>query len=58
MDSFEKKVKEEFDKLDRDYDGLKLILDNTKDSYVCDCERNYGKACKYPDRYKNEGCND
>lgn len=33
-----------------------FINTNTKDSYICDCGRNYGKTCKYPDKYRNGGC--
>lgn len=55
-DKFEYKLKEEFDKLDKDYDGLQLVLDNIKDSYVCDCEKNYGKNCKHPNKYRDGGC--
>lgn len=25
-------------------------------SLICDCPRNYGRACKKPDKYKNGGC--
>lgn len=28
-----------------------------EDHYVCDCTKNYGKACKHPDRYVEGGCN-
>ena len=24
---------------------------------ICDCEKNYGKSCKYPQKYNNGGCN-
>ena len=27
-----------------------------KDKYRCDCDTNYGKDCKYPDKYKDGGC--
>ena len=27
-----------------------------KDSYVCDCDKNYGKDCEYPDNYRAGGC--
>ena len=55
---FESKLKEEFDKLDKDYDGLQLVLDKIADSYICDCGRswNTGKSCMFPDRYRNGGC--
>ena len=23
---------------------------------VCDCEKNYGKTCKHPEKYKDGGC--
>lgn len=26
------------------------------DNYVCDCMKNYGNICKYPEKYKNGGC--
>ena len=54
-DPFEQ-LKEEFDKLEKDYDGLQLVLDSIKDNYVCDCMKNYGKTCKYPEKYRKEGC--
>lgn len=25
-------------------------------SLICDCPKNYGRACKKPDKYKNGGC--
>lgn len=25
-------------------------------SLICDCQRNYGRACKKPDKYKSGGC--
>lgn len=60
VDRFEKKIKEEFDKLEKDYDGLQLVLDSMKDSYVCDCGKgfpwNFGKVCKYPEKYRDGGC--
>lgn len=29
----------------------------TKDhSLICDCPKNYGRACKKPDKYKSGGC--
>ena len=40
---FEYKLKEEFGKLEKDYNGwqsrLQLVLDSIRDSYVCDCEK-------------------
>ena len=29
-----------------------------KDSYLCDCDKawNFGKLCKYPEKYKDGGC--
>lgn len=58
QDTFEKRLKEEFDKLEKDYDALEFILDKAKDSYLCDCEKkfNFGKLCKYPEKYKDGGC--
>lgn len=58
QDEFEIKLKEEFDKLDRDYDVLEFVLDKAKDSYLCDCDKdwNFGKLCKYPEKYKDGGC--
>ena len=29
-----------------------------KDYFVCDCEVNYSKSCKHPDKYQNGGCNE
>ena len=55
-DIFENKLKEEFNKLEKDYDGLHLVLDKIKDNYVCDCMKNYGKICKYPEKYRGGGC--
>ncbi|MNR66748.1 hypothetical protein D3C85_1904060 [compost metagenome] len=26
------------------------------DYYICDCGKNYGKKCKYPEKYRNGGC--
>ena len=26
------------------------------DNYTCDCEKNYGKNCKYPEKYRDGGC--
>lgn len=49
-DTFENKLKEEFEKLEKGYDGLQLILESIKDNYVCDCMKNYGKTCKYPEK--------
>lgn len=28
-----------------------------EDAYVCDCEKNYGKDCKHPEKYREGGCN-
>lgn len=38
--------------------GLPLWFDTylIQDNYIYDCENNYGKNCKYPDRYRNGGC--
>ena len=55
-DKFEYKLKEEFDKLDKDYDVLQSVLNSIRDSYVCDCEKNYGKNCMYPEKYRDGGC--
>lgn len=97
-DEFEKYVKEEFDKMIKDYDRIHDVLwgalenralsdykkeveeihnvsekiisegraggfllsiginDLLTDKYICDCEKNYGKACKYPEKYKDGGC--
>lgn len=27
-----------------------------KDNYLCDCDNNYGRGCKYPDKYRDGGC--
>ena len=53
---FENTLKEEFDKLEKDYDGLQLVMDSIKDKYVCDCHKNYGKDCLFPDKYRGGGC--
>ena len=37
-----------------DVDVFELILE---DNYICDCEKNYGKDCKYPEKYREGGCN-
>lgn len=29
-----------------------------EDSYICDCHRAYGKMCKYPQKYREGGCNE
>lgn len=29
---------------------------NLEDNYVCDCTKNYGKTCKYPEKYRDGGC--
>jgi hypothetical protein len=57
-DGFESKLKEEFDKLEKDYDVTEFVLDKAKDSYLCDCGKkfNFGKLCKYPEKYKDGGC--
>lgn len=26
------------------------------DNYICDCHRNYGKDCLFPEKYRKEGC--
>ena len=33
-------------------------LESMDCSYVCDCNRlwNFGKICKYPEKYRNGGC--
>lgn len=28
-----------------------------EDSYICDCHKNYGKKCLYPEEYREGGCN-
>ena len=28
-----------------------------KDKYLCDCHRNHGKDCLFPEKYRKEGCN-
>ena len=56
MNDFEKKVKEEFDKLDADYDVVELVLGVVKDHYICDCDGRSGSDCKYPDKYKRGDC--
>lgn len=27
-----------------------------KDKYICDCHRNHGKDCLFPEKYRKEGC--
>lgn len=27
-----------------------------KDNYVCDCMKNYGKDCLFPEKYRDGGC--
>lgn len=93
QDDFEKKLKEEFNKLSKDYDRVHNVLwgalagyereayemrctsekiisegragefllsiginDLITDKYIRDCDRDYGKLCKYPDKYKNGKC--
>lgn len=31
---------------------------DVEDYYVCDCMKNYGKACKNPSKYREGGCNE
>lgn len=33
--------------------GEKLEFVN---KHICDCEKNYGKDCLYPEKYENGGC--
>jgi len=33
--------------------GEKLEFVN---KHICDCEKNYGKDCLYPEKYESEGC--
>lgn len=28
-----------------------------EDKYLCDCHRNHGKDCLFPEKYRKEGCN-
>ena len=28
-----------------------------KDKYPCDCHKNYGKDCLFPEKHREEGCN-
>ena len=28
-----------------------------EDAYVWDCEKNHGKDCRHPERYREGGCN-
>ena len=37
-----------------DVEGFRF---ETLDNYVCDCEKNYGKNCKHPEKYREGGCN-
>ena len=27
-----------------------------KDNYICDCHKNHGKDCLFPEKYRNGGC--
>lgn len=75
QDDFEKRIKEKFDELCKDYDGMRTVLaqihmrssieeklnERVWDYYItdcctCDCEKNYGGNCKYPEKYKDGGC--
>ena len=59
---FEQLVKQEFDKMTKDYDRVHDVLwgalasSPLSDQCICDCDTNYGKDCKYPDKYKDGGC--
>ena len=53
---FENILNEEFHRLEKDYDGLQLVLDGIHYNCICDCTKNYGKTCKYPDKYRDGGC--
>lgn len=37
-------------------DGLFAEWVAQQDKYTCDCESNYGKTCKYPEKYRDGGC--
>ena len=56
QDNFESKLKEEFEKLGMDYDGLQIVLANVKDHHVCDCDNKRSADCRYPDKYKDGKC--
>lgn len=34
-----------------------FVEERIEDSYVCDCGRNYGGRCQYPEKYRSGGCN-
>ena len=53
---FEKYVKEEFDKMLKDYDRVHDVLWGALEKCICDCDKNYGNLCKYPEKYKDGGC--
>ena len=53
---FEQLVKQEFDKMIKDYDRVHDVLWCALEKCICDCEKNYGKECKHPDKYKNGEC--
>ena len=36
-----------------DVEGFRLEI---SDNYTCDCMKNYGKTCKYPEKYRDGGC--
>ena len=37
-----------------DVEVFELVLE---DNYICDCEKNHGKDCKHPEKYRDGGCN-
>lgn len=32
------------------------FVEEKDSSLICDCPKNYGRACKKPDKYKSGGC--
>lgn len=51
---------EEDRRRDKEYEmDLKMryaVQELDKDRFICYCPRNYGRACKKPDKYKSGGC--
>lgn len=54
-------MKDEIEKLAEAYvnffDDFVVTEDRIEDSYVCDCNTNYGGRCLFPEKYRTIGCN-
>lgn len=37
-------------------EGVELPVYQEQCARVCDCEKNYGKGCLYPEKYLSGGC--